>query len=374
MPDLHRFIMVGGFLGAGKTTAMARLGRHFHSLGKRVGLITNDQAAGLVDTVNLRSQGFSVEEISGGCFCCRFSSLTEAADRLAASSRPEVFLSEPVGSCTDLIATVAIPLQRLYGNRFVLAPLTVLVDPFRARKILTNQARGGFSPKVAYIYRKQLEEADAIALNKVDLLDDPGRQELLALLQALYPGKTVFAFSARKAEGMQPWFDFVASEDGAWNRVIDLDYDLYADGEAELGWLNSAFRVSGHGDFDPNRILLDIARRLRERIGLAGAEIAHLKLVLLAEDGDTAVLSVVRGEAEGELSRSIPSLVHAAEITLNARTPLEPDRLRNLSVESVAAACQAQHLTVTWGLTQAFRPPRPQPEYRMGPRPATGRE
>src|SRR6059058_3016491 len=45
-----RFIMLGGFLGAGKTTAMARLARHYMSQGKRVGLVTNDQAQDLVDT------------------------------------------------------------------------------------------------------------------------------------------------------------------------------------------------------------------------------------------------------------------------------------------------------------------------------------
>ena len=40
-----RFLMVGGFLGAGKTTALARLARFFLGRGQRVGLVANDQAA-----------------------------------------------------------------------------------------------------------------------------------------------------------------------------------------------------------------------------------------------------------------------------------------------------------------------------------------
>src|SRR5436309_2488114 len=36
-----RYIMVGGFLGAGKTTAMLRLGEHLVARGVRVGLVTN---------------------------------------------------------------------------------------------------------------------------------------------------------------------------------------------------------------------------------------------------------------------------------------------------------------------------------------------
>ncbi len=130
------YVMIGGFLGAGKTTAVARMGAALTERGLKVGLITNDQSSGLVDTSILRSRGFSVEEIAGGCFCCRFGSLAEAAERLEAAERPDVFLAEPVGSCTDLVATVSYPLRRIYGDRFRVAPLSVLVDPQRARRVL----------------------------------------------------------------------------------------------------------------------------------------------------------------------------------------------------------------------------------------------
>src|SRR5215213_2241516 len=92
-----RYIMIGGFLGAGKTTAVGALARSLSAEGLRVGLITNDQGRNLVDTAMLRSQGFATEEIPGGCFCCRFNSLVEAAQKLAAANGPEVFIAEPVG-------------------------------------------------------------------------------------------------------------------------------------------------------------------------------------------------------------------------------------------------------------------------------------
>ena len=60
-----RFIMLGGFLGAGKTTTLARLARHYMTQGRRVGIVTNDQAQDLVDTHSLREQGFPVEEVAG---------------------------------------------------------------------------------------------------------------------------------------------------------------------------------------------------------------------------------------------------------------------------------------------------------------------
>src|SRR5947208_10028946 len=166
-----RYIMIGGFLGAGKTTAVAKLAKKLCGQGLRVGLITNDQGQNLVDTAMLRSHGFATEEIPGGCFCCRFNSLVDAANKLTEQSRPDVFIAEPVGSCTDLLATVTYPLRRLYGDDFTVAPVSVLVDPLRALRVFGLEPGGSFSEKVLYIYRKQVEEADLVIISKCDLLD-----------------------------------------------------------------------------------------------------------------------------------------------------------------------------------------------------------
>src|SRR5438876_5210051 len=145
-----RFALIGGFLGAGKTTAMARLARFYTSRGQRVGLVTNDQAQDLVDTNSLRAQGFAVEEVAGACFCCRFDDLVGKVGLLQKGERPDVILAEPVGSCTDLVATVVQPLRDLYGERFEVAPYPVLFKPSHGLRILRNEAGTGFSPKAAY--------------------------------------------------------------------------------------------------------------------------------------------------------------------------------------------------------------------------------
>jgi G3E family GTPase len=106
-----RFVMVGGFLGAGKTTTLGRLARLYSSQGKRVGIVTNDQARDLVDTNTFRGQGHAVEEVPGACFCCRFDELVSRVGSLEENERPDVILAEPVGSCTDLVATVIQPLK-----------------------------------------------------------------------------------------------------------------------------------------------------------------------------------------------------------------------------------------------------------------------
>src|SRR5438445_6473172 len=202
-----RYLMIGGFLGAGKTTSVVKLAERLTKQGLRVGLITNDQGSELVDTKVLRSRGFATEEIAGGCFCCRFNSLVDAADRLTTATRPEVFIAEPVGSCTDLVATVTYPLRRIYGDRFTIAPLSVLIDPQRALRVFGLAEGRAFSDKVLYIYRKQLEEADLIVINKCDTLAPDELERLRAALGREYPHAEVLTVSARRGDGLALWFE-----------------------------------------------------------------------------------------------------------------------------------------------------------------------
>ena len=139
-----------------------------HGPGQTRGIVTNDQAQDLVDTHSLREQGFPVEEVAGACFCCKFDDLLTKIGSLETSQHPDVILAEPVGSCTDLVATVVQPIKDLYGKRFSVAPYAVMFKPSHGLKILRNESGSGFSPKAAYIFRKQLEEADAILLNRIE--------------------------------------------------------------------------------------------------------------------------------------------------------------------------------------------------------------
>src|SRR6476646_10911370 len=83
-------VLVGGFLGAGKTTLLAAAAERLADQGKRVALVTNDQAANLVDTAVLKEKDLPVDEVSGGCFCCKFDDLISAMDHLVHAGHPDV--------------------------------------------------------------------------------------------------------------------------------------------------------------------------------------------------------------------------------------------------------------------------------------------
>ncbi len=357
-----RCILIAGFLGAGKTTAMLRLAGHLAERGRRVGLITNDQGAGLVDTTRVRAAGYPGREITGGCFCCRFDSLVAAAQALSRETAPDVLIAEPVGSCTDIQATVAYPLRRLYGQDYDIAPLSVLVDPHRCARILGLEPGPAFTEKVRYIYRKQLEEAELLVVNKIDLLDMPARQRLVHGLHALFPQARVVEVSCATGEGLAAWFDALLTQNLGTRPVMEVDYDTYAQGEALLGWLNATVRLAAPEPFDGNALLAAFAETLRQRLAEKYVEIAHLKMTLIPEEGpDMAVVSVTRTDAAGQMTHRLQAPLAAGELGINLRAQADPEVLRGEMLGALAGLGVAVHLETL----NAFRPGRPEPTHRL---------
>ncbi len=363
-----RYIMIGGFLGAGKTTCVAKLAQQLTAEGLKVGLITNDQGSELVDTAVLRSRGFATEEIPGGCFCCRFNSLVDAANKLTEKSRPDVFIAEPVGSCTDLVATVTYPLRRMYGGHFSIAPLSVLVDSVRAQRMLGLAAGGKFSEKVLYIYRKQLEEADFIVINKRELLDPAALAQLTATLSAEFPKAEILAISARNGAGLNEWFSRLASAEQSGGEAMAVDYKVYAEGEALLGWLNCTVGLEAATAFDGNVLLQSLARRIQELLNANHAEVAHLKMTLSPSEGlgDIAVINLVRNDFVPELSLELPETIRSGQLIVNCRAEAAPERLLDAVTRAVAElSAQFPGLSVKLEHSEHFRPGKPQPTHRL---------
>ena len=355
--------MIGGFLGAGKTTAISRLARHYVGKGQRIGLVTNDQAADLVDTNSLRAQGFPVEEVAGACFCCRFDDLVGKVSRLEEGERPDVVLVEPVGSCTDLVATVVQPLRDLYRDRFEVAPYPVFFKPSHGLRILRNDPGSGFSLKAAYIFRKQLEEADAIIINRIDEMTPSAVAELRELVGKDFAGVPILPVSAKTGQGFDALLELLEQQGNFGQRILDIDYDIYAEGEAELGWLNAAVKIMAPRAIDLDALLLKIIAGLRQSFTELGGEVAHLKTIGI-HGGSFGVANLVASASEPELSLLSRGKVCEAEVIVNARVALDPAVLEEEVRKIVTEVCAAQQATAEFASVQSFRPGRPQPTHR----------
>jgi G3E family GTPase len=374
---LRRFVLIGGFLGAGKTTLISHFARWLKGQGRQVGLVTNDQGVGLMDTASARlalgngserlTQS-SVEEITGGCFCCRLDELVAAIGRLDAGARPDVIVAEPVGSCTDLMATVMLPLERVYQMQFALSPLSVVLDARRALAALGGKRnKRDFHRDVGYVFRKQIEEAEWLVVNKIDLMDAEDLADLRVRLELNYPGKRTFYVSAKNGTGMEEWFEALTGAESGPRELMEVDYIRYAEGEALLGWVNSeAVCDVSEGDpedFDWGIWLTETGGRIAGFLEDAGAEVGHFKMSVVVGNRRWRLHQVMSGEVPALHEEAAEDgASQSARLLVNLRAEGSAERLEEI-VDRVISGQPA--VRVEFGERAAFQPGEPRPTHRV---------
>ena len=363
-----KLIFTGGFLGSGKTTALAALARDLIRRHKRVGIITNDQSENLADTVIIRQMltelGVPVEEVVEGCFCCKFDDLIHQMEKIL-EHEPEILMGEPVGSCTDFVAAVANPIKIHYRDAFRFTPFSTMVDPDRVREFLLQETETTFPEEVSYLFRKQLEEADLVVLNKIDLLSDDERNRLISALKKEFPEKEIMAVSAKRGDGMKAWLDILLSgRPGADTVLRQIDYDRYARAEAVLGWLNAAVKIHKETLFEAGEFVNALAVCIQDALRQKNAGIGHLKFVLTSA-GKSMWTNLTHLAAKPVLSDQNLGNILSGSLIVNARVRMEPEDLetivRNaLDETSVKRSVQADIIDL-----QCFSPAYPNPPYLM---------
>ena len=202
-----------------------------------------------------------------------------------------------------------------------------------------------------------------IVVNKSDAHPADLLERLSAALGEQFPQAAVLTCSARTGAGVEKWFETVLAENPA-APALEIDYDMYAEGEARLGWLNCTVQLRADEPFDGNRTLVDLARRMQRRLAADGDEIAHLKMTLDARDGSgtLSVVSLVGSDREPDLRESLLDRVDAGELVVNLRAETDPVRLeavlRGALAELDGVEARVEHL-------EQLRPGRPVPTHRM---------
>ncbi len=355
-----RLILVGGFLGAGKTTLLWEAASRLMNDGKRIGLITNDQTTDLVDTALLLRNEVKVAEVSGSCFCCNFDGLIDAMKQVREGACADVIIAEPVGSCTDLSATILQPLKENMKNELLVSPLSVMADPAHLTDIL-NGGTAGLHPSAAYIFRKQLEESDIILISKTDLLEKDQLVLLKEKVKLNFPESDVMTISAITGEGIEEWLNEVMSRTDAGMRLAVVDYDIYAEGEAVLGWLNSHIELSGeitNWDAFASNLLKDLSRQFDKM----NASVGHVKLIL--EAGDKFLTGNLTGRGDTLNLRGSAGSSAKARLTLNARVEMSPEVLEQI-VRQTLSALATENLNFNIVALRSLSPGRPNPTFRF---------
>lgn len=154
-----KLLLVGGFLGSGKTTLILQLAHTAVAAGQRVAILVNEVGELGIDDQFMRRLGLSVWELLNGCICCTLTAdLVTALQTLDADYRPELVILEPSGVAESGNILSALPYYR--GTPLEAIRTISVVDPQRLPILLEV-----LTPLVT----AQIQAADTILINKIDV-------------------------------------------------------------------------------------------------------------------------------------------------------------------------------------------------------------
>jgi G3E family GTPase len=153
-----RLTVIGGYLGAGKTTLVNRL--LAGATGERVAVIVNDFGSINIDAELIRSADKDTVRLTNGCMCC------SASDGLAAALARLCARADEIDRIVIETSGVSEPgkvAKNAHGFRLPLDAVIVMADAEQLPAQASNRYVGD-------VVRRQLAQADLILLNKIDLV------------------------------------------------------------------------------------------------------------------------------------------------------------------------------------------------------------
>ena len=355
--------LVGGFLGSGKTTAIANACKILSENGITTSVITNDQGQCLVDSQVIQLAEIPFAEVTGGCFCCNYNELDAQIDLLQKDYNPDEIFAEFVGSCTDLIATVLKPLLQYRESDIEQVTFSSFVDSQLLLMHLQGKALP-FKDETNYIWEKQIEEAEILIVNKVDLLSLPDFESLQTLLNSKYLSKKVLFQNSLDYNSLEKWIGIIADSPKIQeHKVIDIDYDKYGAGEANLAWLDEEIEILSQDSASVEHTY-DFIRQLSKDIMDHNMPIGHLKFFIKYNEYSAKIsyTTILEKDSHNLFSSEKSDSVY---LLVNARIQASPDELRKILFDNLEKMKSRDGVTVNEKFLSYFKPGFPNPIHRI---------
>lgn len=176
-----RINLLFGFLGSGKTTLARRILEE-RSGDKRMAVIVNEFGDVGIDGAILEGRNVDMVELTSGCLCCTLKgSLLNAVEELQEASGAERIVIEATGVAQpeEMMETFSDPSLRI---RFDMGPMVTVIDAPKFSRL--REMLGEF-------YTAQVENADVLVLNKIDLASAAELEAVRAEVTGLNPAATV---------------------------------------------------------------------------------------------------------------------------------------------------------------------------------------
>ena len=242
----------------------------------------------------------------------------------------------------------------------VLVDASVILDISRELNLPSPTEPAG------YLISGQIHEAEALGINKIDLKSHREVEEVTELVKKINSRARILKFSAKTGAGLDRVKDLILQDEHQPYSFPKVDYDVYTEAEAELGWFNGSWTIVTKRGFKPKELIKDLLTEIAKEVENKRGKIAHLKLHFVTEKGRGKASLVVPdlGVDFLELTR-IPGAAERGYFTFNARVKIDPKGLEKSirkSLEAVTSKYDAKY--GNWE-ARCFAPPPPRPYYRV---------
>jgi len=356
-------VILGGFLGSGKTTLMLDLAERYEKKGLKTAIITNDQGDLLVDTNASLEMGFATKQVSSGCFCCKFSEFMENIDVFLSEIDPDIILAEPVGSCTDLISTLVAPIQNFYAEKIELKGMYILADGHRIIHSYSQLDLVNPGTPEEVLLSHQIKEAGTLLLSKTDLLEDEQIAEAIAFIRSINRHAEIIPYSIEDDKLIEVMSENILKDslDDVVLKSAELDYEVYAAAEAELGWYNGSWEFITENVFSQSEYLFNLSELFNDK---SLGTVSHGKVFLMTKDSSVK-LSFVEGKVRSETVQAGNDQCNTCRVVLNIRAKSHPDMIENIvekNITELAQRYKGENKTYRY---KSLIPSPPKPEYRI---------
>lgn len=190
--------ILGGFLGSGKTTLLMDIAGMYAKRGEKTAILVNESGQVGVDGATLRAKGYDAVELPNGCICCSLSgTLQSALKNIKADIDPDIVIIEPTG--------LALP----HKVKELVHVAQVDADEIYIIGVADVQRFDDLIKKKENFFKMQMNKADVILINKVDLARPGQIDEIEQYLKTNFPGKPVIAVSAKTGENVDKLYELM---------------------------------------------------------------------------------------------------------------------------------------------------------------------
>lgn len=355
-----RMLVLGGYLGAGKTTLAVNLAKTLKERrDKSVAIIMNDQGDVLVDTEYSKDAGFDTCDIMGGCFCTNFDKFVSSARTLVNTGKPDIIIAEPIGTSTNIMSSVVAPMRSLHPDEFSVAPFTVVVDCVRVLDVLSDKKERDIDT-VDIIPAHQMKEAEVIVLTKTDLVDADTIAKIRKAIDAILPGIRMIETSSADLRNIDDIIDIILSDEMSTKAPLGEKNQGFAFEKAKLGWYSGTFDLIPSDDVDMYSLETELMKGVAAEYG--AKSIVHVK-VLIESPEAAAKMSLVQEKMQVDGIYGSRYIKTKGKLVLNARVVSPPKRLEETMRRLVEEAQKRYPMELVMTGEKCFTPKPESPSH-----------